>query len=167
MSSEWYAVHTKSRHEQKVHERLLEKSIHSFLPKIEVWSRRKDRRKRIRIPLFSGYLFVRVLMDNYTGVEILKTPGVAYILGNGTRYIPIPEDQIASIQILLQNDVLLSPHPYLKVGQRVRIVNGPLTGCEGILLREKPGKEKLIVSVDLLKRSISAEIHEADIEPIT
>jgi len=73
---------------------------------------------------------------------------------------------ITSIQTLLQNDVLISPYPYLKIGQRVRIVNGPLMGCEGILLREKPNKERLIISIDLLKRSVCAEIDGADVEPI-
>lgn len=166
MSLEWYAVHTASRHEQKVHDRLIEKSIHTFLPKMEVWSRRKDRRKRIQVPLFPGYLFVKVYLDNDIWLRVLKTPGVVYILRNGGKCTPIPENQITSIQTLLQNDVLISPYPYLKIGQKVRIVNGPLMGCEGILVREKPNKQRLIISIDLLKRSVCAEIHEADVEPI-
>lgn len=166
MYLEWYAVHTASRHEQRVHDRLIEKSIHTFLPKMEVWSRRKDRRKRIQIPLFPGYLFVKAYLDNDIWLRVLKTPGVAYILTNGSKCTPIPENQITSIQTLLENDVLISPYPYLKIGQKVRIVNGPLMGCEGILLREKPNKERLIISIDLLKRSVCAEMHEADVEPI-
>ena len=166
MSLEWYAIHTSSHHEQRVYERLVKKSIHAFLPKMEVWSRRKDRRKRIQVPLFPGYLFVNVDLDPYITLEILDTPGVAYILGNNGKFTPIPENQIASIQKLLKNDVLIKPYPYLKIGQRVRIVNGPLMGCEGILLKIKPNKQRLIVSIDLLKRSISAEIDEFDVEPI-
>ena len=166
MSLEWYAIHTSCHHEQRVYERLVKKSIHAFLPKMEVWSRRKDRRKRIQVPLFPGYLFVNVDLDPYVILEILKTPGVAYILGNNGNFTPIPENQIASIQKLLKNDVLIKPYPYLKIGQRVRIVNGPLMGCEGILLKIKPNKQRLIVSIDLLKRSISAEIDEFDVEPI-
>ena len=166
MSLEWYAIHTSSHHEQRVYERLVKKSIHAFLPKMEVWSRRKDRRKRIQVSLFPGYLFVNVDLDPYVILEILNTPGVAYILGNNGKITPIPEKQIAPIQKLLKNDVLIKPYPYLKIGQRVRIVNGPLMGCEGILLKIKPNKQRLIVSIDLLKRSISAEIDEFDVEPI-
>ncbi len=166
MYLEWYAVHTASRHEQKVHDRLIEKSIHTFLPKMEVWSRRKDRRKRIQIPLFPGYLFVKACLDSRIWLRILRTPGVAYILGNNGKFTPIPENQIASIRMILENDVLIRPYPYLKIGQRVRIVNGPLIGCEGILVREKPNKEKIVISIDLLKRSVCAEIHEADVKPI-
>ena len=166
MSLEWYAVYTASRHEQKVHDRLIEKSVHTFLPKMEVWSRRKDRRKKILTPLFPGYLFVKVYLDNDILLRVLKTPGVAYILGNNGKCTPIPENQIASIQTLLQNDVLISPYPYLRIGQRVRVVNGPLMGCEGILVREKPNRQRLIISIDLLNRSVCAEIHEADVEPI-
>jgi len=166
MSLEWYAIHTSSHHEQRVYERLVKKSIHAFLPKMEVWSRRKDRRKRIQVSLFPGYLFVNVDLDPYVILEILNTPGVAYILRNNGKFTPIPENQIASIQKLLKNDVLIKPYPYLKIGQRVRIVNGPLMGCEGILLKIKPNKQRLIVSIDLLKRSISADIDEFDVDPI-
>ena len=134
---------------------------------MEVWSKRKDRRKRIQVPLFPSYLFVNVDLTNpYIRLEILKTPGVAYILGNNGKPSPIPESQIISLQTLLKNDVLIKPYPYLKVGQRVRIVNGPLMGCEGILLRMKPNKQRLIISIDLLKRSVSAEIDEFDVEPV-
>ncbi|KPJ69419.1 MAG: hypothetical protein AMJ45_00250 [Syntrophobacter sp. DG_60] len=166
MLLKWYAIYTSARHEQRVYDRLVNKSIHAFLPKMEVWSRRKDRRKRIQVPLFPGYLFVNVDLDPYVRLEILKTPGVAYILGNNGKLTPIPESQIASIQTLLKNDVLIRPYPYLKIGQRVRIVNGPLIGCEGILLRNKTNKQKLIISIDLLKQSISTEIDEFDVEPI-
>lgn len=165
MSLEWYAVHTRSRHEQKVSGRLTDKSIHTFLPKIEVWSRRRDRRKRMQIPLFPGYLFVNVELDNYICLDILKTPGVAYIVGNNGKCHPIPGNQIVSIQNALAKGALLTSYPYLKVGRRVRVVNGPLTGCEGILLRYKTNKQRLIMSVDLLGQSLSTEIDEADVEP--
>ncbi len=133
---------------------------------MEVWSRRKDRRKRIHVPLFPGYLFVNVSLDNYTHLEILKTPGVAYILGESGKCYPIPENQIISIQTALNNDVLLTPYPYLKVGRQVRVVNGPLTGCEGILLKIKPNRQRLVMSIDLLGRSVYAEMDEIDVEPI-
>ncbi|MGA1844043.1 MAG: transcription termination/antitermination protein NusG [bacterium] len=162
----WYAVHTSSRHEDMVHMRLAAKEIPVFLPKIEKWSTRKDRKKRIRVPLFNGYLFINVHLDKYTWLHVLKTPGVARIVGNQNEPVPIPDEQIDSIRILLNNDVMLNPFPYLKIGQRVRIVNGPLTGVEGILVKTDPGKNKLVVSVDLLQRSLSVELNSIDVEPL-
>lgn len=162
----WYAVHTSSRHEDVVHTRLEHKDIPVFLPKIETWSSRKDRKKRIQVPLFRGYLFVHVAMDNYIWLHILKTPGVARIVGTQKEPVPIPDGQIDSIRILLENDLLLSPMPYLRIGQRVRIINGPLSGVEGILISTSPEKNKLVVSVDLLQRSVSVELPSIDVEPI-
>jgi len=165
-SLHWYAVHTSSRHEEKVLSRLQGKEISVFLPKMEVWSSRKDRKKRIKVPLFRGYLFVQVYLDKYTWLHILKTPGVARIVGNQNEPVPIPDEQIGSIRILLENDVMLSPVPYLHIGQRVRIVNGPLSGVEGILVKSTPAKNKLVVSVDLLQRSLCVELSTIDVEPI-
>ena len=162
----WYAVHTSCRHEDMVHMRLAAKEIPVFLPKIEKWSTRKDRKKRIRVPLFNGYLFINVHLDKYTWLHVLKTPGVARIVGNQNEPVPIPDEQIDSIRILLNNDVMLNPVPYLKIGQRVRIVNGPLTGVEGILVKTHPGKNKLVVSVDLLQRSLCVELNSIDVEPL-
>jgi transcription antitermination factor NusG len=162
----WYAVHTSSRHEETVHMRLAAKEIPVFLPKIEKWSSRKDRKKRIQVPLFNGYLFINVHLDKYTWLHVLKTPGVARIVGNQNEPVPIPDEQIDSIRILLNNDVMLNPVPYLKIGQRVRIVNGPLTGVEGILVKTSPGKNKLVVSVDLLQRSLCVELNSIDVEPL-
>ena len=162
----WYAVYTQSRHEQKVYDRLLKKNIETFLPLIERWSRRKDRRKRINLPLFPGYLFVRTLMDAYSHLEILKTDSVVRILGNDGNPIPIPEEQIFAIQALIKSGMAVTPCTYLKEGMRVRVVNGPLIGIEGILLKAQPKKHRLVLSVDLLKESVSVEIDELDVEPV-
>jgi len=164
---DWYAVYTRARHEQKANERLLEKKIETFLPLIERWSRRKDRRKRIQIPLFPGYLFVRALLEAQIHLEILKTDGVVQILGNNENPIPIPGEQIRAIQSLIQNGVAIERHPYLKEGMKVRVVNGPLTGIEGILVKTQTKKNRLIISVDLLQESVSVEIDDVDIEPIS
>lgn len=162
----WYAVHTMSRHEKVVNKHLKAKNIPIFLPLIEVWSRRKDRKKRIKVPLFKGYLFVNIFLDNNKHLEIIKTPGVVNIIGNQSEPLPIPDEQINSIRLLLENDVLITPVSYLKVGQRVKIVNGPLTGVEGILLKNYPNKKKLVVSVDLLQRSVSVDVNSIDVEII-
>jgi transcription elongation factor/antiterminator RfaH len=163
----WYAIYTRSRHEQKAKERLLEKKIETFLPLIERWSRRKDRRKRILVPLFPGYLFVRTLLEAQIHLEILKTDGVVRILGNDGSPIPIPDEQIHAIQSLIRNGVAAERHPYLKKGMKVRVVNGPLMGIEGILLKTQSKKNRLIISVDLLQESVSVEMDDLDIEPIS
>ena len=162
----WYCVHTRSRHEDMVYQRLSGKNIHAFLPKMEVWSTRKDRRKKIQKALFSGYLFVHENLNPRTHLEILKTPGLVQILGNENGPQPVPDIQIESIQTIMSGKNAVSPFPYLKEGQRIRIVDGPLKGCEGFLLKKQAEKEKLIISLDLLQRSLSIEIEGASIEAV-
>lgn len=161
----WYCIHTRSRHEDKVFQRLTDKRMQAFYPQMEAWSRRKDRRKKIQKALFAGYLFVHENLTPQRGLEILKTPGVVKILGNEEGPQPIPEVQIESIQKIMNGRAAVSPFPYLKEGQRVRIVDGPLRGCEGFLLKKHEQKEKLVISVDLLQRSLSVEVGGASIEP--
>jgi len=163
----WYCLHTRSRHEEVVFERLEEKRIQAFLPRLEVWSRRKDRKKKIQKALFPGYLFVHEFLDPYHRLEILKTPGVVRILGNDLGPSPVPDSQIESIQTILNGKSAITPFPYLKEGQLVRVVYGPLRGSEGFLLKIKEGKEKLIISVDILQRSVAVEIDGASVEPVS
>ena len=162
----WYCLHTRSRHEEVVFHRLGDKRIFSFLPKLEVWSRRQDRRKKIQKALFPGYIFVREVLDPLHRLEILKIPGVVKILGNQMGPVSVPEIQIESIQTILGGKSAVSPFPYLKEGQIVRVVEGPLKGCEGFLLKIKEGKEKLVITVDLLQRSVAVEIDGASVEPV-
>ena len=162
----WYCLHTRSRHETMVYERLGKKGFQTFLPKLEVWSRRKDRRKKIQKALFPGYLFVNELLNPFRTLEILKTPGVVKILSNEEGPAPVPETQIESIKKILNGRSAVYPFPYLKEGQMVRVVDGPLKGCQGFLLKIKEEKEKLVISVDLLQRSVSVEIEGASVEPI-
>jgi transcription elongation factor/antiterminator RfaH len=162
----WYAIYTRSRHEQKANGRLLEKKVETFLPLIERWSRRMDRRKRIRLPLFPGYLFVRTPMEPQSWVEVLKTDGVVRFLGNDGIPTPIPDEQISAVQVLTNKGVAVTPCAYLKEGMKVRVANGPLMGVEGFLLKAQPRKHRFIISVHLLQESVSVEIDELDIEPI-
>ncbi|MBM4330464.1 MAG: UpxY family transcription antiterminator [Deltaproteobacteria bacterium] len=161
----WYCLYTRSRHEEVVYRRLEEKRIHTFLPLIEVWSKRKDRRQKIKKSLFPGYLFVYENLNSWRRLEILKTPGVVKILGNQTGPVPIPGIQIESIKRTLDSRMSVWPFPYLKEGQLVRVVEGPLKYSEGFLLKIKEGKERLIISLDLLKRSVAVEIEGASVEP--
>ncbi len=105
-------------------------------------------------------------MDAYTHLEILKTESVVRILGNNGIPVPIPDEQIFAIQTLTKNGMAITLFPYLKEGMRVRVVNGPLIGIEGILLKTRPQKHRLVISVDLLKESVSVEIDELDVEPL-
>jgi transcription antitermination factor NusG len=162
----WYCLYTRSRHEEAVYQRLTDKKIAAFFPKLEVWSRRKDRRKKIQKALFAGYLFVNEDLTHHLWLEILKTPGVVKILGNEAGPIPVPAIQIESIKRILNGKSAVSPFPYLKEGQLVRIVDGPLKGCEGYLLKVKESREKLIITIDLLKRSVAVEIEGASVESI-
>jgi transcription antitermination factor NusG len=146
---------------------LSDKKFQVFLPKLEVWSKRKDRRKKIQKALFPGYLFVYEILSPRLGLEILKTPGVVKFLGNETGPLPVPDAQIESVKKILNGKAAVSPFPYLKEGQRVRVVDGPLRGCEGFLIKIKEEKEKLVISIDLLRRSVSVEIESASVEPVT
>jgi transcription antitermination factor NusG len=133
---------------------------------MEVWSKRKDRKKKIHKVLFPGYLFVNDCLNHSKSLEILKTPGVVRILGNEQGPVPVPEAQIESIMRILDRGVVMNPIPYLKEGQLVRVVDGPLQGCEGFLSEVKEDKERLIISVDILKRSVAVEIEATSVEPV-
>ena len=162
----WYATYTLSKHEQKVNDRLGRKKIETFLPLIERWSRRKDRRKKIYLPLFPGYLFVHTEMDPLTYLEILKTDSVVRLLCHDGKPASIPDEQIHVIKILIRNRMAVTPCTYLREGMRVRVVNGPLNGVEGIFIKTKPNKHRLVLSLDLLQESVCVEIDELDVEPI-
>jgi len=154
----WYAIRTKSRHEQKVKEQLENKFFKVFLPMIEAWSKRKDRKKKIMKPLFSGYLFVDFELSKESWLEIVKVPGVANILGYTKEPYPVPEEQIASLKAIIDSNLKVSCYSYLKKGDMVRVVSGPLDGAVGVLEEMHEKKQKLIVSIDMLNRSVAVEI---------
>jgi len=155
----WFAVYTRSRHEKSVASKLGEKGVEVFLPLRKVLRRWKDRRKEIAIPLFSSYVFVRIsLMEK---LFVLKTPGVVQILSEGSKPMPIPDEQIEAIQKLVSSGLKFDPYPYLKEGDHVSVVRGPLKGVTGILL----GKRKqhlLILSVDLIQQSAALQVDISD-----
>lgn len=163
----WFALYTRSRHEDKAEAGLRLKEYKTYLPKIEVWSRRKDRKKRIRIPLFSGYLFVFVDdLTNESKVEILKTHGVVKILGkpNSPQPYPVPEEQIEAIRRIIDSKVEILHHKYPRVGERARIVDGPFRGIEGVVRATDYRKNLFIVSIDLLQRSVAIRLEGFQVE---
>jgi transcription termination/antitermination protein NusG len=164
---EWFALYVQVNHEREVTKRLEQKDIDAFLPMLERWSKRRDRRKKVTVPLFPGYVFVRAALDNYTHVHILKTPGALTLIGNSEGPLTIPQYQIESLQTMLGSPQPIQLNPYLKEGDWVHVVRGPLAGCMGILLRQNPKKGRLIVSVDIICQSVSVELDTEDVEPIT
>ena len=157
----WYAVHTKSRHEDRSYALLIQKSIHAFLPKIEVWSKRKDRRKKIMIPMFPGYLFAELQnLDNQTRLDVLKTFGVVRILGKSknSEPIPVPDEKIDAIQRLITSRVEVQQFQYPKVGEPARIMDGPFKGIEGSVMSTDYENELFVISIELLQRSVAIKL---------
>lgn len=157
----WYAVHTKSRHEDRSYTLLIQKSIHAFLPKIEVWSKRKDRRKKIMIPMFPGYLFAELQnLDNQTRLDVLKTFGVVRILGKSksSEPIPVPDEKIDAIQRLITSRVEIQQFQYPKVGEPARIIDGPFKGIEGSVMSTDYENELFVISIELLQRSVAIKL---------
>ncbi|MHC1727343.1 MAG: transcription termination/antitermination protein NusG [Syntrophobacteraceae bacterium] len=162
---EWYALYVQVNHEKEVAKRLEQRAIASFLPLMESWSKRLDRRKKIQVPLFPGYVFVHVLLDNYANLNIVKTPGALNLLRNSEGPLSIPAYQIENLQTMLRCSQALSTHPYLQEGQWVQVVRGPLAGCIGILNRLDAKRGRLVVSIDIIKKSVSVELDMEDVEP--
>jgi transcription termination/antitermination protein NusG len=142
-----------------VHDQLAAKGFEMFLPTIGVWSQRAGVRRRIPMPMFPGYLFLRYAMDKGGYIEVRKTRGLAGILGERwDRLAAVPADEIEAIRTILRARASVLPHAYLRDGQRVRITRGPLANVEGILVRQKPHHGLLVLSVELLQRSVAVEV---------
>jgi len=165
MKSNWYAVHVRSRHEFKVCGTLQAMQIETFLPCVEKLRQWKDRKKNIAFPLFSGYLFVKFEDLEKSYLPIVKVPGVVRILGNGKTIVPVPDEQIQFLHSLVESRLPLEEHPYLKEGQNVRIIQGPLRGVTGVLVR-KENADMLVVSVDLIQKGVSVQVSARDVEPV-
>ncbi len=157
----WYAVSTRSRHEYKANSGLLQKGMITFLPEMEIWSKRKDRKKKIFIPLFPGYLFVAApVLDNETKLSILKTFGVVRILGKkeNAEPVPVPDAKIEAIQRLLNKKVEIFSLQYPSVGEPAKIIDGPFTGIEGTVISSNVDKELFVVSIELLQRAVAIKL---------
>jgi transcription termination/antitermination protein NusG len=166
-SPQWFAVWTQSHREQIVYDQLVAKQFEAYLPMMRTWSRRAGKRRLIPMPMFPGYLFVHRAIDKLSHIEILKTRGVVRILGEpGNRLVPVADTEIHALQQVTGTDLGVMPHPHLREGQRVRIEVGPLAGVEGILLRRRPNRGLLVLSVDLLCQSVAVEVDCTIVSPI-
>ena len=158
----WFALWTRSRHEQVVREQLQQKQIESFLPTVTKWSRWKDRKKRIDWPLFPGYCFAR--FDPKERLPILKVTGVVNIVSVEGEPAPIPEHEIEGIRQLVESDLAFDPCPMIREGMMVEVTHGPLKGVIGRLMR-KNEKARLVLSVNLIGQAVSVEVDAADVRP--
>jgi len=161
----WYAVHTRSRHEKFVSFQLQSRGIPHYLPIITEVHRWSDRRKKVELPLFPGYVFVNVAPTNEERVRVLRADGVVRFVGNTYEGTQIPTEEIESVKTLVEQHVPWVAYPFLKIGQRIRIRGGALDGVEGIF-ESRNGEEMLVVSVNAIQRSLSIRIRGYNIEPI-
>lgn len=165
LTMNWYAVQTRSRHEKMVARQLEGQGFATFLPittELRQWS---DRRKLVEIPLFPGYTFVRMAYQPEQKLRVLSTEGIVGFVGVHGQGVPIPDKQIEHIQTLLDAKVPFEAYPFLKVGQRVKIRSGSLNGTEGILVGQEADR-RLVISVEIIQRSISIQLQGYEVEPI-
>lgn len=158
----WWAVYTRHQHEKVVADMLIAKGVEVFLPLYESIRRWKDRSKVLSLPLFPCYVFVRGAVNQR--LQVVSTPGVHMILTHGERIATVPDDEIDSIRRTVDSTFRVEPHPFLKVGEKVRVMRGSLEGVEGILVRKK-NVYRLILSVHMLAQSVAVEIDACDVEP--
>jgi len=162
----WYAIHSRSRHEDVVLNGLKKKLIEAFLPKMQVMSRRKDRRKRILVPLLPGYVFVHSDLNPNQYWDIIKTYGVVRILGIQGKPVSVKDEEIASLKTLHGTDRTVRSQAYMKEGDRVMIMEGPLKGLTGFYIKHKGKADKVVISIELLQRSLAVEIEDLSVEKI-
>ncbi|MEJ2169774.1 MAG: UpxY family transcription antiterminator [Desulfobacterales bacterium] len=161
----WYVLHTKSRHEKVVNDGLLKKSIEVYLPLVTVRSRRRDRRVMIRVPLFPGYIFVKTDLHPTSHLEVVKTAGAVRLIGNNQGPVPVPDETVHSLQIMVESNHHVTTGYQLKSGDQVMVVYGPFTGVVGTFVRYG-SKGRVIVNIEALGQYAGVEVNEEDIEII-
>jgi transcription termination/antitermination protein NusG len=161
----WYAVLCRSRHEQIVADGLTQKGLTAFLPRIRETRNWSDRRKQIEMPLFPGYVFVKISELKNSRVPVLQTTGVVRFVGNMNTPLSIPEKEIEDVRAVVEQREGVSPYSSLVIGQRVRILGGALDGVEGTLMA-RDTKSLLVISIQLIQRSISLKAHNWKVMPL-
>jgi transcription antitermination factor NusG len=159
----WYAAYTRANHERRVAQALAERGVEHFLPQYQSRRKWKDREVELSLPLFPGYVFVRMALE--LKLRVLQVPGVACLVNFAGKPAVVPAEEFGRIQELLNRKVLATPHPYLNVGRRARVLDGPFAGLEGIVIRRNK-RNRLVISLDLIERSIAVELGEANLEPV-
>ena len=163
LEARWHALYTRHQYERLVAQALTGKGFEVFLPQYRAVHLWKDRRKELDLPLFPNYVFIQGGLDRM--LNILTTPGVHSIVAWGGRPADIPQNEIDSVRRLVESPLRIKPHPFLNLGDRVRIKSGPLEGIEGILVRNK-NTCRLVLSVEMLARSTAVEIDASMVERV-
>jgi len=156
----WFAIQTRSRHEKVVESQLELRQVEHFLPMMKRVSQWTDRKKEVRVPLFAGYCFARFSMDERG--PVLKSQGVVRLVGSTDKPEPIPDEEINALKRLVSNSCNYICHPYLKEGMLVEVINGPMQGVKGRLIRGTRNS-RLVLSISLIQRSVSIEINADDV----
>jgi transcription antitermination factor NusG len=161
----WYALHTRARHEKAVEKRLRDQGMETFLPTAVEVHRWSDRKKKVEVPLFSCYVFVRCALSAEDRTHVYQIESVHGFVGTRGNSLPIPDEQIESIRKVLTQSEPWRSYPFLKAGQRVRVRGGAMDGVEGVFLSEN-GDHSLIISVDAIQRSMAVRIDGYHVEPV-
>ena len=160
----WYGLQTRPRHEKIVAHRLAEKGVTTFLPLVNEVHRWSDRKKTVQVPLFGCYVFAKFIPNRIERLRVLRVDGVFGLVGAKGEGSPIPDDQIEAVRRLVETELPWSSHPFLKIGQRVRIRSGVLDGLEGILV-SRNGDRSLVISIDAIQRSLAVRVEGYEVEP--
>lgn len=161
----WYSLQTRPRHEKIVVQRLAERGVTTFLPLSTEVHRWSDRKKTVQLPLFGCYVFAKFAPKREERLRVLRVEGVFGLVGAGGEGTPIPDEQIDAVRSLVLGELPWSAHPFLKIGQRVRIRSGALDGMEGILV-SRNGDRTLVISVDAIQRSLAVKVEGYEVEPV-
>lgn len=162
-SARWYALCTNANHEKRVADQLEIREVQHFLPTYSSMRRWSDRRVMLQLPLFPGYVFVRIALRDR--LPVLQVPGAVRLVGFNGIPCAIPQEDIDAIQSCLAQSLYLEPHPYLHVGRRARVRNGPLQGLEGIILRKK-NRTRFVLSFKVMMRAVAVEMDGMELELI-
>jgi transcription antitermination factor NusG len=162
-SAHWYAAYTRANHEKRVAEQLLQRSVEHFFPCYNSVRRWKDRKVCLQMPLFPGYIFVRIELRDQ--MRVREIPSVASLVGTNGIPTSLPDEEIHAMRRGFVEGVSAQPHPYLTVGRRARVIHGPLAGFQGIVLKRR-NRTRFVVALELIRRSVAVEIDPAELEPI-
>lgn len=158
----WYAAYTRPRHEKRVAEELVRRDVEAYVPLYETARLWKNGRHFVRVPLFPGYAFVRIALCDR--LNVLRVPGVVNLVEFSGKPAPVEEVEIEGLKRALSQGRNVEPHPFVTEGQKVRITSGPLTGLQGIVTRRK-ARMHVVVTIELIQRSVSVEIDSMEVEP--
>lgn len=166
-SRQWYALYTRSHCEQLVYDQLTMRGFRLFLPQIDVWSRRSGRQRLVRVPMLPGYLFLHHIIDKVSYIAVSQARGLVRILGERwDRLAVVSAEEITTLQRIACAPLPARHYPYLRAGQRVRIIDGPLVGMKGIFVHSKAHKGLVVLSIEMVQRSVAVEVESTLVVPV-